>query len=116
MDTVDQVDEAEALGGRIFEAALGAADILSIYLGDRLGWYRSLAADGACTAAELAGRTGTQERYAREWLEQQAVTGLLSVEDPGDPADRRYSMPAATADVLTDETSLTYLAPIARMS
>jgi hypothetical protein len=46
MDTVEQVeqvDEVEALGGRIFEAALGAADILSIYLGDRLGWYRSLA-------------------------------------------------------------------------
>ena len=77
MDQVEQVDEVEALGGRIFEAALGAADILSIYLGDRLGWYRSLTTDGPCTAAELAGRTGTHERYAREWLEQQAVTGLL---------------------------------------
>jgi 2-polyprenyl-3-methyl-5-hydroxy-6-metoxy-1,4-benzoquinol methylase len=115
MDTVEQVDEVEALGGRIFEAALGAADILSIYLGDRLGWYRSLAADGRCTATELAGRTGTHERYAREWLEQQAVTGLLSVEDAGDPADRRYSIPAAAAEVFTDETSLSYLAPFARM-
>ena len=50
VEQVEQVDEVEALGGRIFEAALGAADILSIYLGDRLGWYRSLAADGPCTA------------------------------------------------------------------
>jgi 2-polyprenyl-3-methyl-5-hydroxy-6-metoxy-1,4-benzoquinol methylase len=115
MDTVEQVDEVEALGGRIFEAALGAADILSIYLGDRLGWYRSLAADGPCTAAELAGRTGTHERYAREWLEQQAVTGLLSVEDAGDPAGRRYSISAAATEVFTDETSLGYLAPLARM-
>ena len=79
MDTVEQVDEVEALGGRIFEAALGAADLLSIYLGDRLGWYRSLTTDGPCTPAELASRTGTHERYAREWLEQQAVTGLLTV-------------------------------------
>jgi len=118
MDQVEQVepvDEVEALGGRIFEAALGAADLLAIYLGDRLGWYRSLTTDGPCTTAELASRTGTHERYAREWLEQQAVTGLLTVEDAGDPADRRYSIPAATAEVLTDEASLTYLAPIARM-
>jgi predicted O-methyltransferase YrrM len=115
MDTVEQVDEVEALGGRIFEAALGAADILSIYLGDRLGWYRSLTADGPCTAAELAGRTGTHERYAREWLEQQAVTGLLTVQDAEDPAQRRYSISAAAAEVFTDETSLSYLAPFARM-
>jgi SAM-dependent methyltransferase len=114
-EQVERVDEVEALGGRIFEAALGAVDIFSIYLGDRLGWYRSLTTDGPCTAAELAGRTGTHERYTREWLEQQAVTGLLSVQDDGDPADRRYSISSAAAEVFTDQTSLGYLAPFARM-
>jgi 2-polyprenyl-3-methyl-5-hydroxy-6-metoxy-1,4-benzoquinol methylase len=113
MDTVEQVDGVEALGGRIFEAALGAADLLSIYLGDRLGWYRSLAADGPCTAAELAGRTGTHERYAREWLEQQAVTGLLTARADG--RERRFTLPAASREVLLDPSSLNYLAPVARM-
>ena len=47
-----------------------------------LGWYRSLVADGPATAADLAARTATHPRYAREWLEQQAVTGLLAVDDP----------------------------------
>lgn len=43
----------------------------------RLGFYRCLAKDGAVTAQELAERTGTHPRYAREWLEQQAASGLL---------------------------------------
>jgi hypothetical protein len=53
--------------------------------------------------AELAGRAGVDARYAREWLEQQAVAGLLDVEDPArDAEDRRYRLPAAHADVLLD--------------
>ncbi len=105
----------EAAENRLLEAALGTADMLSIYLGDRLGWYRSLAAEGPATAEELSERTGTHPRYAREWLEQQAVTGLLVVEDAVAPAGRRFSLPATTAEVLTDEHSLSYLAPLARM-
>lgn len=112
----------DELAERIFGALLGTVDIVSIYLGDRLGWYRSLAADGPATAPALAERTGTHPRYAREWLEQQAVTGLLTVQEPGrsetgpEPADARvYSIPPATQEVLTDEASLSYLAPLARM-
>ncbi|MGI8976994.1 MAG: SAM-dependent methyltransferase, partial [Thermomicrobiales bacterium] len=59
---------------RLFAATLGAMDLFSVYLGDRLGYYRALAEGGAATSAELAQRTGTAERYAREWLEQQATT------------------------------------------
>ncbi|TGJ95805.1 SAM-dependent methyltransferase, partial [Actinotalea fermentans ATCC 43279 = JCM 9966 = DSM 3133] len=66
----------------MFTSALGALDVFSVYLGDRLGWYRSLAADGPATTAELAARTGTQERYAREWLEGQAVAGILTLVAP----------------------------------
>src|SRR4051812_50104665 len=108
MDTVEQVDEVEALGGRIFEAALGAADLLSIYLGDGLGWYRSLTTDGPCTAAELAGRTGTHERYAREWLEQQAGTGLLTVGGAGDPGDPPLPSPPAPTRGLPHQASPTH--------
>ena len=109
--------DAEQFAERLFASALGFADILAAYLGDRLGWYRSLVAEGPSTAAELAQRTGTSPRYAREWLEQQAVTGVLRAEEAADgsAADRRFSLPAGAAEVLTDERSLNYLAPLSRM-
>ena len=59
--------------GRVGAAVLGALDVQAIYLGDRLGLYRALAEGGPATAPELATRTGIDPRYAREWLEQQAV-------------------------------------------
>ena len=105
--------DADAVAERIFNAALGTMDILAIHLGDRLGWYRSLANDGPASPSELAERTGTSERYAREWLEQQAITGLLMVNDDG--GIHRFTLPAGTAEVLTDSSSLKYLAPLARM-
>jgi SAM-dependent methyltransferase len=122
-------DTSEAVADRILQSALGMVDTLAVYLGDRLGWYRSLAAGGPATALQLAERTGTHPRYTREWLEQQAVTGLLSVAEPGRPpgaeagepgspdrADARvYSISAGAAEVLTDEGSLNYVAPLARM-
>ena len=52
----------EELAGRLFEAAVGGLDILTIYLGERLGYYQSLDADGPATAGELARRTGTHYR------------------------------------------------------
>ncbi|WP_280421858.1 class I SAM-dependent methyltransferase [Nocardia carnea] len=104
-----------AMTDRIIRSVLGAVDVLAIFVGDRLGWYRSLVADGPASAVELATRTGTHPRYAREWLEQQAVTGLLSVHRDGSADERVFAIPAATAEVLTDEHSLEYLAPIARL-
>ncbi|MFJ6279888.1 class I SAM-dependent methyltransferase [Arthrobacter subterraneus] len=111
---MDPEPDADAVAERILNAALGTMDILAIHLGDRLGWYRSLAEDGPATPADLAQRTGTSERYAREWLEQQAITGLLTSSDD-DGATRRFHLPSAAAEVLTDRNSLSYLAPLARM-
>src|SRR5262249_25081289 len=55
-------------------------------------------------------------RYAREWLEQQAVSGVLDVLDSDAPAAaRRYALPAAHAEVLLDPDSLSYMAPVARL-
>jgi SAM-dependent methyltransferase len=69
-------------------------------LGDRLGLYRALAGAGPMTPAELADRTGTVERYVREWLSAQAATGYVTYEGDG-----RFSLPAEHAVALTDETS-----------
>ncbi len=101
---------AERVAARLLEAAVGTADLLAVYLGDRLGWYASLRENGPATPDELAARTGTAVRYAREWLEQQAVTGLLEVAE-----DSRFRLPPAVAEALTNSSSLAFVAPLSRM-
>lgn len=106
---------ADEFASRLLGAVLGAQEVQAVYLGEQLGWYRALAGAGPLTSTELAGRTGTAERYAREWLEHQAVCGYLTVGDPGaGPTERRYVLPPGHAEVLTDEDSLAYVAPLAR--
>lgn len=100
---------------RLLGSLLGCVEVMSIYLGDRLGWYRSLASDGPATAPGLAARTGTHPRYAREWLEQQAVAGYLEVATDGAADERVFAISPEHAEVFTDPSSLAYLAPIARM-
>jgi hypothetical protein len=92
-----ELGDPAALTGRLFRDMVGALELLTVYLGERLGLYQALYADGPATSAELAARTGTTERYIREWLEHQAVGGLLEVDEPaaGPPA-RRYRLPPGT--------------------
>jgi 2-polyprenyl-3-methyl-5-hydroxy-6-metoxy-1,4-benzoquinol methylase len=95
----------EELASRLSSALVGAFDLFAIYIGDQLGYYRALG-EGAATAAQLAGRTGTAERYAREWLEQQAVSGILAVDDPTRPAwDRVYRLPEGYGALFLDQDS-----------
>src|SRR5829696_3298822 len=105
----------EALVERVFGSAIGLMELLSIYVGERLGLYRALAEGGAATAPELAAATGTNGRYAREWLEQQAVAGILEVEDErAEPEARRYWLPEGHDEVLLERDSLYYVAPFAQ--
>lgn len=106
---------ADEVAERVFGSLLGMVEGMAVFLGDRLGWYRSLVDDGPASAIELSRRTDTQVRYAREWLEQQTVAGLLVVESGAAPDDRRFAIPASTAEVMTDTSSTAYLAPFARM-
>src|SRR5512141_1550919 len=72
----------------------GTFNLFSIYIGDQLGLYRALAEAGPCTSTELAKRTGTHERYIREWLEQQTVAGILEVVDEHQSTKwRRFRLP-----------------------
>jgi 2-polyprenyl-3-methyl-5-hydroxy-6-metoxy-1,4-benzoquinol methylase len=100
---------------RLFGGVLGMIDVQMTYVGDRLGLYRALG-DAQATPAELAEAAGCNERYVREWLEQQAVAGVLEVDDVAvPPAERRYQLPGPYVEVLTDRDSLSYMAPFARM-
>ncbi len=97
---------------RIFGSCIGFMEILSIYVGDRLGFYRALVDDGGATASQLADATGTNERYAREWLEQQAAAGILDVDDAeAQPEERRYQLLDGNDEVLLTRDSLYYVAP-----
>jgi SAM-dependent methyltransferase len=110
-------ESADAFVDELFEKIIGAMEVATIYLGDRLGLYEALADYGPATPSELAERTGTYERYAREWLEHQAVVGILEAENAAtDGSTRRYGLPAAHAEVLLDRDSLNYLAPVARFT
>jgi 2-polyprenyl-3-methyl-5-hydroxy-6-metoxy-1,4-benzoquinol methylase len=113
--TTAENDDARAaeLNGRMFMACIGALELATIALGDRLGLYRALADHGPSTAEELATRTGMLTRYAREWLEQQAVCGILDVTEAGTDDNRRYALPSAHEPVLLDPDNLLAGVPLA---
>ena len=108
----DVMGRRDALVERLFVNAIGAFDLFSVYVGDVLGLYRVLAERGPLTPAELADAAGLHERYAREWLEQQAATELLEVE--GDGEEHRFRLPEGHDEALLDVSSLNYIAPMAR--
>ena len=108
MATNTSIDEAklEAFMGRVVSDFGGLSSGALVVLGDKLGLYRALAESGPLTSAELAERTGTVERYVREWLLNQAAGGYLEYE----PATGRYSLPPEHAIALTDEQSPYFVA------
>jgi SAM-dependent methyltransferase len=106
----------DALVEQLLAGALGAMELFSVYIGDRLGLYRALAERGASTPGELAAAAGVHERYAREWLEHQAMSGILDAENPEASDDeRRYGLPAGHQEALLDETSLNFMSPMAQL-
>ena len=106
---MEAADRTRALADRLRADAIGALELYTIYLGERLGLYRALADGEPVTSTELAGRTGTVERYVREWLEHHAASGLLDVDDPtAGPLERRYRMPAEHVPVLADDDHVLY--------
>src|SRR5712692_677896 len=86
--------------------AFGAALSSSLaYIGTKLGLYEAMAGAGPVTPQELAERTGTVERYVREWLINQAAGGYVDY----DAATDRYSLAPEQAVALTDPTSPFYV-------
>jgi 2-polyprenyl-3-methyl-5-hydroxy-6-metoxy-1,4-benzoquinol methylase len=99
----------QALVGRLRQDTIAVLELCTVYLGERLGLYRALAEGGPATSSELADRTGTVERYVREWLEHHAASGLLTVDDPAaGPLERRYRMPPEHVPVLADPDDVSY--------
>ncbi|MEU4720739.1 methyltransferase domain-containing protein [Nonomuraea dietziae] len=113
--TTTDADRTDRLVERLFGSTLGALELFSVYLGGELGLYRALQEHGPLTAAQLSERAGIAPRYATEWLEQQAVAGLVET-DPDVPGEeRRYRLDPAHARVLIDTDDPAHAAPFAHM-
>ncbi len=83
----------------------GAFSVPLVRMGDKLGLYKALNEHGPMTSAELAAKTKVAERYAREWLSQQAASGYLEYA----PATGKFTLPPEQAMVLAEPDSPVYL-------
>jgi 2-polyprenyl-3-methyl-5-hydroxy-6-metoxy-1,4-benzoquinol methylase len=108
MSTIEHAVEVD--GDKLMQFVFRAVDEVGatlnaalVVMGDKLGLYRALAGTGGLTPAELAERTGTAERYVREWLNAQAAGGFVAYEDG------RYALPPEQTVALTDPDSPAYL-------
>ena len=101
------------LASRVFDAAAAATGMAAMFLGERLGLYTSLWREGPASAGELARRLRLDERYVREWLEQQTAWGILVADGPA--PDARYRLPDPHASVLADPDDPSYLASFVRL-
>jgi 2-polyprenyl-3-methyl-5-hydroxy-6-metoxy-1,4-benzoquinol methylase len=108
--------QSEELAERIFMSTLGAMEMVSVHLGDQLGVYEFLRDHGPATEADVAKACGIAPRYAREFLEQQAVAGFLSTDDADMPAEgRRYELPREHVGVLVDRDHVLHSAAFPRL-
>jgi 2-polyprenyl-3-methyl-5-hydroxy-6-metoxy-1,4-benzoquinol methylase len=103
MTQITKIDEAkvEQFSARILEDYGNTLRGAMLYIGDRLGLFKTLAHSGAVTVEELSERTGLNSRYLREWLGSMTTGNYVTY----DRETRRYEMPAEYAPVLADEDS-----------
>ena len=101
---IDQAKLEKFMGQALGELGAGMNAALVI-IGDKLGLYKALAGAGPLTSAELADKTGTTERYVREWLNAQAAGGFVTY----DAATGRFALPDEQAFALAVEDSPAYL-------
>jgi 2-polyprenyl-3-methyl-5-hydroxy-6-metoxy-1,4-benzoquinol methylase len=101
--TIDE-GRVEAFVYRIIDEIAAAMNVPLSVIGFRLGLYKAMADGEPVTSAELAERTGTDERYIREWLAGQGAGGYVEY----DRETETYRLPAEHAAVLADEDSPVY--------
>src|SRR4051794_12040362 len=102
-DTTPTLDEAKvgAFVGQVVTELGATLNAALVVIGDELGLYKAMDGAGALTPGELAERTGTSERYIREWLNAQAAGGYVEY----DAQEKRYTLPPEHAVALADESS-----------
>jgi SAM-dependent methyltransferase len=102
--TIDEHRLHDLLGRTIVDFG-GCSMAPLVVIGDRLGLYRTLSAQGPLTSTELAARTNTHERYVREWSNAQAASGYVDY----DATTGRYSMTPEQALLFAHEDSPAFI-------
>jgi hypothetical protein len=103
------INEAElnTLVGGVLQDLGGAFSVPLVQIGESLGLYQTLSANGPLSSEELAAKTGLNERYLREWLSAQAASKYITF----DPETETFSMTPEQAFVFANPSSPFYLAP-----
>jgi len=99
------MDKLHAFMGRAVGDMGAAMHAVLILLGDRLGLYKAMADSAPVTPAALAARTGTSERYVREWLNANAASGYVTY----DSTTAAYTLPPEQALALAIDNSPAFL-------
>jgi len=105
MQRQQDAQRVEQFANQVLGDLGAAASSVLVHLGDRLGLYRAMDGAGPLRPAELAERTGTTERYVREWLNNQAASGYVVYH----AGSGRYELPVEHAAVLADEDSPAFM-------
>jgi 2-polyprenyl-3-methyl-5-hydroxy-6-metoxy-1,4-benzoquinol methylase len=99
--------KVEAFAGQVVTDIAAAFSGVMTNIGHKLGLYKAMAGAGWMSSDQLAEKTGTEERYVREWLNNQAAGGYVEY----DPKTRGYNMPDEHIPVLADDDSPVFLVP-----
>ena len=102
---IDQ-EKLNAFVGRMLGDTGATLSAALIIVGDKLGLYKTLAEAGPMDPTTLARRTGTAERYVREWLAAQAASGYVTY----DPSSEKFHLEPEQAMVFAEESSPVFLA------
>ena len=101
------MQKVEAFAGQVVTDIAAAFSGVMTNIGHKLGLYKAMADAGWMSSEQLAEKTGTDERYVREWLNNQAAGGYVAY----DSQTRRYNMPDEHVPVLADNDSPVFLVP-----
>jgi SAM-dependent methyltransferase len=101
------IDETklQAFMGQFVQDLGAALSVATVRIGDKLGLYKAMADGSPVTPAVLAERTGTDERYVREWLSSQAASGYVTY----DPVSERFALPPEQALALAQDNSPVFI-------
>lgn len=101
------MNKVEAFAGQVVTDIAATFSGVMTNIGHKLGLYKAMAGAGPVTSQQLADRTGTHERYVREWLNNQVAGGYITF----DESTGTYTLPDEHVPVLADDDSPVFLVP-----
>lgn len=102
-----QVKNTDEFAGQVVADVAAAISGVLTNIGHKKGLYKAMAKAGNISSDWLAEKTNTDERYVREWLNNQTAGGYIVFHQE----TNKYSLPDEYIPVLVDEESPFFLIP-----